>query len=59
MERGHIYFPDEVMLTQGGKKCFFHSSCPMEVKNFVQLLFQKKKKKASTEFRNPPLQWLP
>lgn len=55
MERGHIHFP-EVMLTQKGKKKLLPSSCPMEVKNLVQLLLKKKKEKASTELRNPPLQ---
>lgn len=53
-ERGHIHFPEEVMLTHKKKKMLLSTSCPMEVMNSVQLLFSKRKR-ASREFRNPPL----
>lgn len=54
-ERGHIHFPEEVTLTQKEKKMLLSPSCPTEVTNSVQLLLPKKKR-ASREFRNPPLQ---
>lgn len=56
-----MHFPEGVMLIEKRKKMLFPSSCPMEVGNFMQLLFpegrkEKKKVGASREFRNPPLQ---
>lgn len=54
MERGHIHFPEEVMLTQKGKKCCFPAPVPRKLKILCSYCFQKKR--ASMEFRIPPLQ---